>query len=120
MGNGENCFMRAARGRKTSNLRFLDEKFPYLKNMRANNQHTALTLVVQFADWETIQFLIEDIKMSVNETRNGENFFLHAAFYGKVDTLRYLNSKNSNLKNDKLYQDTALTTAAYFADYETV
>ena len=71
---GRNCFMTAAYGGKIETLIYLNSNFPELKSKRDDQQSNALTLACTRAGKETIQFLIEEVGMSVTKTGyNGQN-----------------------------------------------
>ena len=92
---GRNCFLEAAYGGKIETLKYLNLKYPELKNERDDLGRTALTLAAKFADKDTVQYLIQEVRMSTTETGyKGRNCFLRAAEGGKIETLKYLNSKN--------------------------
>ena len=78
--DGRNCFLNAAYGGKIETLEYLNSNFAALKNARDDQQSTALTLAAYAADKDTVQFLIEEVGMSAEETGNaGRNPFLSAA-----------------------------------------
>ena len=118
----KNCFIAAAYGRKPKNLKFFNENYPYLKNHRDENNETALHLASGFGDFETVKFLVDEIGININEIGIfGRNCFLNAVYGSKIKTMRFLNSKNPQLKNARDdYQENALTLACGFADLKTV
>ena len=78
----------------------MNSDFPELKNARDNHNDTALTLAAEFADKDSVQFLIEEIGINPTETGfQGRNCFLSAARGRKIETLKYLNSDFPELKN---------------------
>merc|ERR1712154_200860 len=88
--NGRNCFLLAASGARIETMKYLNSKFPDLKNGKDDNQHTALTLAAELADKNTVQFIIEQLEMDETETGfMGRNCFLQAAAGGKIETMRY-------------------------------
>ena len=119
---GRNCFLVAAAHGRINVMRYLNTEYSKLKNSKDNDNDTALTLAVQFAELETVQFLVEKIELDINEIDlRGRNCFLIAAERGKIKIMRYLNFRNSELKNSKDNDyETALTLAVRFADFETV
>jgi ankyrin repeat protein len=119
---GRNSFLAAVVGSKIETLRYLNSKDPTLKNARSYYGDTALTLASKYANKETVQVLVEEMGLTISAVGfNGRNSFLRAASRGKIETLRYLNSKDPNLKHARDdNRDTALTLASQFANTETV
>ena len=59
--------------------------------------------------------------MNLNETGiNGWNCFHHAAYKGKIEIMRFLNSKNSELKNHRDNTQKTAFNVACFSNVESV
>ena len=124
---GRNGFLYAAHGEKIETMKYLNSKSPDLKKYRERErdrygEETALTSACWASDIETVQFLIEEMKININEAGgHGRNCFHKAASAKNIETMRFLNSRNPDLKNyrDK-HQDTALTLACWESDIKTV
>merc|ERR1712110_78600 len=111
---GRNSFLSAAVGSKIETLRYLNDKYPSLKNARDDESDTALTLASEIANIATVQFLIEEVGLDPSELgMDGRNSFLCAAKGGKLETLRYLNGIDPSLKNERDgWEDSALSLAS--------
>merc|ERR1712110_133225 len=111
---GRNSFLSAAVGSKIETLRYLNDKYPSLKNARDDESDTALTLASEIANKATVQFLIEEVGLDPSELgMDGRNSFLCAAKGGKLETLRYLNGIDPSLKNERDgWEDSALSLAS--------
>ena len=122
--NGYNCFLFAARYAKVEILRYLNSKFPDLKNGVADDGKTALTTAARFGDLKTVQYFIEEL--GVDETITGyfgRNCFLTAVTSKNqtIEKLIYLNTKFPTLKYGKDdATNTALLLAVRFGDIGTV
>ena len=93
-----NSFIRAAFNGNIDILEYLNDQDPELKKSVDSNGDTALIMAAEFADLDTVKFLVEDIKVDIRETGFlNSNCFLRAASNGKIDTLRYLNQKDGKL-----------------------
>merc|ERR1711976_879351 len=93
-------------------MEYLDSLDPELKNDKDHKGNTALTLAARKADVATVKFLIETYNMKPQETGSSG---------GKIEIMKYLDSVDPDLKNDKDdKEETALTLAASFADLSTV
>merc|ERR1712038_1589829 len=91
---GRNCFLQAAEGGKIETMRYLNLVNPELKNDRDDDENTALSLAASHADLETVEFLVEEMEINVNETgKLGRNSFLFAAEHNKIEIMKYLDSK---------------------------
>ena len=126
--NLKNAFHSAAVGRKNDILAFLDNLDPSLKLSWTLVGYNALIMATKWADTETVQFLIEEIGMSeMDLSRNrddfGRNLFSLAAELGQIETCRYLDSLNPELKWEvDMFNNSALTLASKmkYAGVETV
>ena len=107
-------------------MRYLNQKNPKLKEQRGDYGNFALSLAVSKPDLKTVKFLIEEVQVNIHMTgtayeNKGQNCFLVAAYRGEIEIMRYLNSKNSELKKKRdSSRNTALTLASTNADLETV
>ena len=112
--NGRNCFMCAAAGGKVDTMRYLHSLDNTLFRARDDDNATALTFASCYGSKGSVEYLITELKVDVQETGvNGRNCFMHAAVGGKVDTMRYLHSLDDTLcqaRDD--HNDTALTLAS--------
>ena len=95
-----------------------------MKYKRDSYNNTSLTLAAAFADKQTLVFLTEELGMQnqINLTGySGRNIFLRAAERKDINTIRYIDSLNPDLKysrdNDN---NTALNLAAYKSNKEMV
>ena len=124
---GRHCFRTAAASGKIKILKYLNSKNADLKNNPDKNQTTAMEMAITYSDLKTVQVLINVIGVNINETlgrgprRRGRNYFFYATSEQKIEVMRFLHSKNPELKNYRdEYQDTALTYACRYLNLKTV
>ena len=100
----EKCFLDAATFGKIQILKYLDQINPDFKNFRDAYNNTALTLAARYADKQTVQFLIENLKMDVTQPGFAGRTCYHQAAnndVNAVEILGYLESKFPLLKTVK-------------------
>merc|ERR1711881_219383 len=114
--------MGAAIGGKTDTLKYLISIDSNLKNHKDNYNASALNFAAEYADKATVKFLVETLRMDTkNVARKGRTPFLYAVLKGKIETVKYLDSIDSDLKNARdTYGGSALTVAAEYANKATV
>ena len=73
-----------------------------VKDQRDDNNNTALIAAAKFSDLRTIEFLVEEKKVDVEEKdKNGENVFTAAARRGDIEMMKYLDNRDGELRNAK-------------------
>jgi len=119
---GRNCFLSAAEEGNIDIIKYLHCIDENLCRAKDEDSQTSLTLACRSASKETVELLLDVIKVDIYETGfRGRNCFLSAAEGGKFDTMQYLFSKNKNLCREKDEEnDTALTLASRSGTKETV
>ena len=123
---GQNAFTFATMGENIDIMKYLDDQDSSLKFNFDTDGYTALTLAVKYTKTEIVKVLIDELEMDVGDfSRNiktyGRNVFSLAAESNNVETCRYLNDLNPNLKWEAdMIGNSALYLAAQHGNLETL
>ena len=103
------------------NLLLINSINPDLKLSINNREETAVIHAVSNYDVSTVQFLVEEMNLTVNGIDYWDrNAFLVAAGKGKNSILDFLDFKNPALKYERGRKHTALTMAAENSNLDTI
>ena len=102
--NGVNCFQYAIIGGNLEIIRYLHSLDENSCKEKDNKGETVLNYASLYSTQEVTEFLIDEIKLDINETgRFGRNCFLSAVEAGNYETMVYLHGLDNSLcrQNDE-------------------